>query len=346
MPDFIGSTIRQIIGGTPISRAQAESLVSLPQDSLPDLFAGATRIRKHFLGSRVRSCSIVASKVGLCAEDCAFCSQSACYRTHVVQANTLAHEQVLEAAERAADSGAQSFGLVNSGFGPSDEEIDEWAEVIRAMRREGRLRACASLGVLTGEQAQRLAEAGVQRYNHNLQTSRRHFPRIVTTHTYDDRLQTLRHLRAAGIELCCGALFGMGETWEDRLDLAFELREIDPQVVPINFLIPIAGTPLENSRPPEPFECLRIIAVFRFILPKQHINMAGGREVNLRDLQSWMFLAGADSFMMGNYLTTCGRSVEADLRMLSDLGLQLEPYHSLDEIAGPDAVGAGLKNVR
>ncbi len=345
MPDFIGSIVRQIIGGTPILRAQAESLVSLSREDLPDLFAGATRIREHFLGGKVRCCSIVASKVGLCAEDCAFCSQSACYRTHVVEAGTLAHEQVLDAAGRAADSGAQSFGIVNSGFGPSDEEIDEWGEVIRAMRREGRLRACASLGVLTGRQAQRLAEAGVQRYNHNLQTSRRHFPRIVTTHTYDERLQTLRHLRDAGIELCTGALFGMGETWADRLDLAFELREIDPEVVPINFLIPISGTPLENNKAPEPLECLKIIAIFRFILPKQHINMAGGREVNLRDLQSWMFLAGADSFMMGNYLTTCGRSVEADLRMLSDLGLELEPYHPLDEMAGPNAVGASLKNV-
>jgi biotin synthase len=241
---------------------------------------------------------------------------------------------VLAAARESADNGAQSFGIVNSGLGPSDDEIEEWGNVIRAIRREGRVRACASLGVLTAPQAQRLAEAGVQRYNHNLQTSRRHFSSIVTTHTYDDRLQTLRNLRAAGIELCCGALFGMGETWNDRLDLAFELREVNPEVVPINFLIPIPGTPLEHSRALEPIECLRIIAVYRFILPSQHLNIAGGREVNLRDLQSWMFLAGADSFMMGNYLTTCGRPVAEDLRMISDLGLELEPY--LQPAAAPD----------
>lgn len=328
MSEPIASLVRQVIGGIPLTRPQAESLAAVGTDDIGDLFAGATRIRTHFLGPKVRCCSIVASKVGRCGEDCAFCSQSAHYRTHVVSAGTLAHDQVLAAARQAADNGAESFGIVNSGFGPSDSEIDEWSDVIRAMRREGRVRVCASLGVLTREQAFRLAAAGVQRYNHNLQTSRRHFPRIVSTHTYDQRLETLRNLRAAGIELCCGALFGMGETWEDRLDLAFELRELEPEVVPINFLIPIPGTPLETSRAPQPLECLKIIAVYRFLLPRQHINVAGGREANLRDLQSWMFLAGADSFMLGNYLTTCGRAVEADLQMVRDLGLELDTWAS------------------
>ena len=326
MSDMIAPMVRQVIGGTPLTRDQAESLVALGPECLDELFIGATHIREHFVGPKVRCCSIVASKVGLCQEDCAFCSQSAHYRTHVVAAGTLAHEKVLDAARQAGENGAQSFGIVNSGLGPDDDEIDEWCGVIRQMRREGRVRACASLGVLTREQAMRLAAAGVQRYNHNLQTSRRHFPRIVSTHSYDDRLQTLHNLRAAGIELCCGALFGMGETWEDRLDLAFELRELDPEVVPVNFLIPIPGTPLETSRAPEPLECLKIVSIYRFILPRQHINMAGGREANLRDLQSWMFRAGADSFMLGNYLTTCGRGVEADLQMLRDLGLELELY--------------------
>jgi biotin synthase len=326
MSDIIAPMVRQVIGGTQLTRAQAESLVAVGQEKLDELFAGATRIREHFLGPKVRCCSIVASKVGLCQEDCAFCSQSAHYRTHVVAAGTLAHDKVLDAARQAGENGAQSFGIVNSGLGPDDDEIEEWAGVIRQMRREGRVRACASLGILTGEQAVRLAEVGVQRYNHNLQTSRRHFRKIVSTHSYDDRLATLHNLRAAGIELCCGALFGMGETWADRLDLAFELRDLDPEVVPINFLIPIPGTPLESSRAPEPIECLKIVAIYRFILPSQHLNMAGGREANLRDLQSWMFRGGADSFMLGNYLTTCGRGVEADLQMLADLGLELEPY--------------------
>ncbi|MGQ9651100.1 MAG: biotin synthase BioB [Phycisphaerae bacterium] len=326
MSDLIRTIVRQVVDGIPVTRFQAEQLVRIERRGLPELFAGASQIRQQYLGPKVRCCSIVASKVGLCDQDCAFCSQSAHYRTHVTGGATLASQDVLAASREAADNGAQSFGIVNSGLGPGDDEIEEWSDVIRAIRREGRVRACASLGVLTAPQAERLAEAGVQRYNHNLQTSRQYFPNIVTTHTYDDRLETLRKLRAAGIELCCGALFGMGETWDDRLDLAFELREVNPEVVPINFLIPIAGTPLEHSRALEAIECLRIIAVYRFILPSQHLNIAGGREVNLRDLQSWMFLAGADSFMMGNYLTTCGRSAEEDLRMIHDLGLELEPY--------------------
>ncbi len=347
MPDLICSIVRQVIGGAPVTRPQAGQLVQLDRQSLPELFAGATRIREHCLGPKVRCCSIVASKVGLCDQDCAFCSQSAHYRTHVSASRTVSPQNVLAAMREAAENGAQSFGIVNSGLGPSDDEIEEWGDVTRAMRQEGRVRVCASLGVLSSRQALRLAEAGVQRYNHNLQTSRRHFANIVTTHTYDERLDTLRSLRSAGIELCCGALFGMGETWEDRLDLAFQLREINPEVVPINFLIPIAGTPLENSRALDPLECLRVIAVYRFILPSQHLNIAGGREFHLRDLQSWMFLAGADSFMMGNYLTTCGRSVQEDLRMIRDLGLELEPYlRTARGSDNPNRPDAGLKHAR
>lgn len=326
MSDMIGSTARQVMGGRPLTRPQAEALVALPSAALDELLAAASRIREHFLGNKVRCCSIVASKVGLCNQDCAFCSQSARYRTHVAFAGTVAHEDVLRASRQAAENGAQSFGIVNSGLGPTDEDIEEWAQVVRDMRREGRLRVCASLGILTREQAMRLAEAGVQRYNHNLQTSRRFFPSIVSTHRYDDRLATLANLREAGIELCCGVLFGMGETWDDRLDLAFELRELRPEVVPVNFLIPITGTPLEHRRALEPAECLKIIAVLRFMLPTQHLNVAGGREANLGELQSRIFDAGADSFMLGNYLTTCGRPAHEDLKMLGDLGLELEPY--------------------
>jgi biotin synthase len=200
--------------------------------------------------------------------------------------------------------------------------------------------------VLTPAQARRLAEIGVQRYNHNLQTSRRHFPRIVSTHTYDQRLETLRNLKAAGIGLCCGALFGMGETWTDRLDLAFELRDLQPEIVPINFLIPIPGTPLEGAKALPAMECLKIVAIYRFLLPQQHIALAGGREVHLRDLQSWMFRAGADSFMLGNYLTTCGRPPEQDLRMIEDLGLELEPYRRGADARGPSAPCGELQHVR
>ncbi len=328
----------QVVGGTPLARDQAQWLVThADRAHLHDLFRGATRIREHFLGRRVRCCSIVASKVGRCSENCAFCSQSAHYDTHVQGLTVLSPEQVLEAAREAAENGADSFGIVNSGLGPTDREVEQWGEVAAQIRRTTSVRACASLGVLSEGQAQRLVELGLQRYNHNLQTSRRHFPRIITTHDYDDRLATLRHVKAAGMSLCSGALFGMGEDWADRLDLAFELREVDPDVVPLNFLIPIDGTPLAGSEPLEAMECLKIIAIYRFLLPDKEIKIAGGRETHLRDLQSWIFQAGADSFLIGNYLTTCGRAGDADRQMVRDLGLELVEYQPPADEPAPRA---------
>ena len=319
----IHALARQVIDGTPVSREQADALTRVSRDDLPDLFAAASRIRRHFLGDRVRCCSIVAAKVGRCSEDCTFCSQSAHYDTPTKGLTLLERDQVFNAAMQAAGDGADSFGIVNSGWGPTDEEIDHWGQTIGKIRESGSIRACASLGILEEGQAERLKDMGLQRYNHNLQTSRRHFPNIIKTHSYDQRLQTLRRLRDAGVSVCSGALFGMGENWADRVDLAMDLREVEPDVVPLNFLIAIDGTPLEAVEPLEPMECLHIIAVYRFLFPKQEIKIAGGREKNLRDLQSWIFLAGADSFLIGNYLTTFGRSAEEDRQMIRDLGLDI-----------------------
>lgn len=324
IPETIDSLARQVISGTPLSRPQADWLAGIEDACLPDLFRAASRIREHFVGQRVRCCSIVAAKVGRCSEDCTFCSQSAHYKTPVEGLSVLQRDEVFEAAMSSAGNGADSFGIVNSGYGPSDGEIEHWGETIGRIRESGRIRACASLGILNEDQARRLAEFGLQRYNHNLQTSRRHFPNIIKTHDYDERVDTLRHLKRAGISVCSGALFGMGETWEDRLDLAFDLREVDPDVVPLNFLIAIDGTPLQDAEPMPPMECLKIIAVYRFLLPRQEIKIAGGREVNLRDLQSWIFLAGADSFLIGNYLTTYGRDAAKDRQMVRDLGFEIE----------------------
>ncbi|MEP0842074.1 MAG: biotin synthase BioB [Phycisphaerae bacterium] len=324
----------QVIAGDPLTRVQAEALAGVGPDDYLDLFRSATRIREHFLGRKVRCCSIVAAKVGGCSEDCSFCSQSAHYQTPVKGLTVLQRDRVMEAAEQAVADGADSFGIVNSGYGPTDEEIEHWGRSVQRIRASGRIRACASLGVLTEAQAQRMAELGVQRSNHNLQTSRRFFPNIIRTHTYDERLQTLYHMKQAGISVCSGGLFGMGETWADRLDLAFELREVGVDVVPINFLVPIDGTPLAGVEPMEPMECLKIIAVYRFLLPDKEIKIAGGREVHLRDLQSWIFFAGADSFLIGNYLTTSGRSAEMDRQMVRDLGLELETF---DESPAPSS---------
>jgi biotin synthase len=295
-----------------------------------DLWAEACRIRTHFRGDEVRCCSIVAAKVGRCSEDCAFCSQSGHFKTHVQGQSVVEPDAVLKAAEEAAANGADSFGIVNSGYGPSDDDIEHWGAVVGRIREGGKIRACASLGIVSREQAERLADLGLQRYNLNLQTSRRHFPKIVRTHSYDDRRRSLDHLRAAGVSVCSGGLFGMGETWGDRLDLAFDLREIDPDVVPLNFLIAIDGTPLADRKPMDPMECLDIVAIYRFLLPRQEIKIAGGREVNLGDHQDLIFAAGADSFLIGNYLTTCGRPAEKDHRMVREVGLKLTSYASTE----------------
>ncbi|NLX13441.1 MAG: biotin synthase BioB [Phycisphaerales bacterium] len=328
---FIEALTKQVLANGEISRDQAESLVLVGESNLPLLLDGARRIREHYLGNRASCCSIVAAKVGSCSEDCAFCSQSSHYNTHVAESRKLDHEAVYSAADNAAANGAACFGIVNSGYGPENEEIAYWGPLIRRVRQAGRLRVCASLGVVSEEQARRLAAWGVQRYNLNLQTSRRFFGNIITTHTYDDRLASLRHLKAAGISLCSGGLFGMGETWSDRLNLAFELRSLGVDVIPINLLIPIAGTPLGDQRQLDVNDGFKIIALFRFLFPRKDVKVAGGRELCLGDRQNDIFAAGASSFLIGNYLTTCGRDPQEDLHMVRSQDLVMDTYSEVPD---------------
>lgn len=316
----IADLAEKVLTGKQLSRDEALALAQTAGEDLCDLFYWSNKIRLRLAGAGVNACSIVASKVGSCAENCRFCSQSSHYRTHVTDA-VLDTETIVSAARDAAGAGATCFGLVNSGMGPTDEEIERFGGAMQRISREVAVDLCASLGVLTDRQAHRLAELGVRKYNHNLQTSRSFFPKICDTHSYDQRVETIRALRRAGIRACCGGLFGMGETWEDRIDLALQLRELDVDTVPVNFLIPIPGTPLEEQVELSTMECLKIVAVYRFLLPKQAIMICGGREAHLRDLQSWIFLAGASGLLVGNYLTTCGRSAQQDRQMLRDLEL-------------------------
>ena len=242
------------------------------------------------------------------------------------------------AADEAARNGASSFGIVNSGRGPTDRELDWMEPFFRDTATGHRIRPCATLGELRPDQAHRLRDMGVERINHNLETSRRHFPSICSTHTYDDRLRTLRAAKDAGLSICSGGIFGLGEDWEDRLDMAFALREIGADVVPLNFLYAIQGTPMKGKAVElEPLEALKIIAIYRFLLPRAELKVAGGREKVLRDLQSWAFFAGANSFLIGNYLTTFGRSPREDHQMLRDLGLTFETYDEIEHEADPTA---------
>ena len=288
------------------------------------LLGCTNQIRTKHFANTVRLCSIGAGKLGACSEDCKWCAQSAKFPPGRTRPELTPVGDLVTAAHNAADNRASSFGIVNSGRKPGESDFQAVLEAAGQIRSSvgGEMRLCASLGFLTAAQAAQLAGAGVTRYNHNLETSERMYGRMVSTHSYQGRLETLQTAREAGLGLCAGGIFGIGETWEDRIDMGLTLRdEIRPDVAPLNFLTPIPGTPLADADPLSPREILNIIAMYRLMLPTTDIKIAGGREVSLRDMQSWIFYAGATSILVGNYLTTAGRSADDDLAMISDLGM-------------------------
>ncbi len=327
MHSQISELAGRVLAGESLGTDEALYLTSLRGQDLYDLFYWANRIRVHFMGPSITFCAIVAAKMGGCSEDCKFCSQSSHYATAVQGQSKLTDQQILDSAVHAAEVGADSFGIVNSGRAPTRNELENWlAPLMSKIASEGKTRACATLGTLTEETAKFLYNCGIRRINHNLETSERFFPSIVGTHPFSERVRTLKIAKAAGLSLCSGGIFGMGETWRDRVDMALMLRELDVDVVPINFLNPIAGTPLGEVPKLPPMQCLQIVSLYRFLLPDRQLKVAGGREVCLRDLQSWIFFAGASSTMIGNYLTTYGRKPEDDQQMVRDLGLDWENY--------------------
>jgi biotin synthase len=324
LPSLIARLGERVLNGGALSRNEALSLFNLENSAdIFDLLARANRIREKFKGNKIHLCSIVNIKAGGCPENCRFCSQSALYQTDAPRYSLVESEAVLAAATEAKAHGVVGLGLVAAWRGLEEGPVlDELCARFTELKQSGLTRADASLGIIKSRRvADRLKAAGVECYNHNLETSRRFYPQVCTSHTYEERVQTLRHLKQAGIGVCSGGIIGMGETREDRCDLAFALREIGANVVPINILNPIPGTPFEQNPPLPVLEILKTIACFRFILPRQEIMIAGGRTTNLRDAQSLIFLAGASGLMVGNYLTTLNQPVEKDLQMLKDLGL-------------------------
>jgi len=313
-----------LLHGT-ISRDNAQYLMQLDGDGLYDLFYWANHIRLRHFGHAVKACSIVSAKQGLCTEDCSFCSQSTRHQTGIEEFPLIDSPQIFDAASCAEQSGSSSLGMVTSGHSiRNPQDLDKIGKAIEHLAKNTHIQPHGSFGMLTKESAETLVKCGLKRINHNLETSEAFFPKVCSTHTYQERINTIRVAKAAGLEICSGAIFGIGEGVEDRLDVAFALKTLEVDVVPLNFLHPIAGTPLEGSVPLTPMESLKIISVFRFVLPNKEIKIAGGREKNLRDLQSWMFYAGANSMMIGNYLTTKGRKVDDDLQMIKDLALELQ----------------------
>ena len=336
---------RRVLDGGQISRDEARGLFSLENGAdIFDLLAWANRIREHFKGNKIHLCSIVNIKAGGCSENCRFCSQSAAYQTESPRYGLIEDEPILAAAAEAKANGVTALGLVAAWRGLEEGPVlDEVCARLDSLRRAGQARPDASLGIIKSQRvADRLKEAGVECYGHNLESSRRFFPQTCSTHTFDDRLETIGHLKKAGIKICSGGIIGMGETREDRCDLAFELKAIGANVVPINILNPIPGTPFEKNPPLPVLEILKTIACFRFILPRREIMIAGGRTVNLRDAQSMIFLAGASALMVGNYLTTLNQPVEKDLQMLKDLGL--DPSWDKHGFSDQEENGCGCGN--
>jgi biotin synthase len=297
------------------------ALAALPPDSLPALAALAHEVRLAWCGPTVEVEGIVSAKTGGCPEDCGFCSQSARFSSPVRAAPLLDIDQLLAAAEETAALGASEFCIVVALRGPDEKTLARVVEIVPLIRERTGLEVAASLGILTADQARRLADAGLHRYNHNLETARSFFASVVTTHTWEERVDTCRLVREMGMELCCGVLLGMGETDEQRLELLGQLREVDPAEVPVNFLNPRPGTPLAGRPLVEPLEAIRWIALFRLALPGVILRYAGGREVTLRELQAMGLTAGVNALIVGNYLTTLGRRPQDDLAMLADLGM-------------------------
>jgi biotin synthase len=298
---------------------ELRSLAALPNESVPALASLAHEVRLAWCGPEVEVEGILSAKTGGCPEDCSFCSQSSRFESPVKATPFLDAEEILAAAEETAKVGASEFCIVLAVRGPDERIMKQVLDVVPMVHERTGLNVACSLGILTREQAERLAEGGVHRYNHNLETAQSFFPQIVTTHTWDERFETCQMVREVGMELCCGALLGMGETDEQRLELLQQLRDVDPAEVPLNFLNPRPGTPLMIRKLVEPLEAIRWIALFRLALPSVILRFAGGREVTLRELQAMGMTSGINALIVGNYLTTLGREPEQDLQMLKDL---------------------------
>jgi biotin synthase len=333
------------------TRDEALAVLATSDDELLDVVAAAGRVRRHWFGRRVKLNYLVNLKSGLCPEDCSYCSQRLGSETGILKYTWLKPEQAAESAAAGVAGGAKRVCLVASGRGPTDRDVDRVTKTIEAIKVHNKdVEVCACLGLLSDGQAERLRSAGADAYNHNLNTSEEKYRDICTTHGYQDRVETVKQAQAAGLSACSGLIAGMGESDADLVDLVFALRELDPDSVPVNFLIPFEGTPLSEEWNLTPARCLRILAMVRFVCPDAEVRLSGGREVHLRSLQP-LALHLANSIFLGDYLTSEGQAGKADLDMIADAGFEVEatghvtlPKHRTEEPRRPVAVrlrGAG-----
>jgi biotin synthase len=312
----------RVLLGEQLSVEEAVAVLDSSDDELLDLLAAAYRVRRHWFGNRVQLYFLMNAKSGLCPEDCAYCSQSKVSDAEIPRYNFLSREKLLEGARVAAERKARTYCIVISARGPNEREMRAVTTIVPEIKQRFNLKICACLGLLTLEQARALKACGVDRVNHNLNTSESFYGEICSTHTFADRLATLRAVREAGIELCSGGIIGMGEQPRDLVEMAFALRDLDVESIPINFLNPIDGTPLEGRWELNPRYCLKVLSMFRLVNPKSELRIAGGRELHLGSMQALGLYAG-NSIFVGDYLTTKGQAPEADYQMIRDLGFEV-----------------------
>ncbi|KXH81763.1 biotin synthase BioB [Sporosarcina sp. HYO08] len=322
---------QEVLDGKIISNEEAHSILNCDDDDLLLLLNGAFHIRKHYYGKKVKLNMIINAKSGYCPENCGYCSQSSISTAEIEKYPFITKEEILEGAKRAFDNKVGTFCIVASGRGPTRKDVRVVSEAVEEIKEKYGLKVCACLGILKDEQAAQLKEAGVDRYNHNLNTSERHHSYITTSHTYEDRVNTVEIAKKHGISPCSGAIIGMKETKEDVIDIARALRALDADSIPVNFLHAIPGTKLEGVQELNPRYCLKVLALFRYINPTKEIRISGGREVNLGTLQP-LGLYAANSIFIGNYLTTDGQLANTDYQILEDLGFEIELMPKQEEV--------------
>ncbi len=313
---------QQVLNDEPINREQAARIMASSDAEIMDLVAAAYRLRHHHFGNTVQLYFLMNAKSGLCPEDCHYCSQSKIAKSDIPKYNFLDRNKIMDAAQQALDRKSKTFCLVISGRAPSERELKAVETVVPEIKEKFDLKVCACLGLLDQQQAARLKDCGVDRVNHNLNAGGEYYEKICTTHTFEDRLDTLRNVRSAGLEICSGGIIGMGEKHSDTIEMAFALQELKAESIPLNFLNPIEGTPLEELDHLNPRDCLRALAMFRFVNPGSELRIAGGREIHLRSLQP-LGLYVANSLFVGDYLTTKGQAPEADYKMIEDMGFEV-----------------------
>ena len=319
--DFITKCKEKVLSGQKISQEEVRILINVSDDGLEHLSDAANEITRKFNGDIVDVETLINAKKGNCPEDCSFCSQSAFYKSGIDTYKLLPPEIIIDNAKKAKEDGVKSFCLVCAWRGPSEDAFDQICDIVQKVNNIG-IEVNCSLGFITEEMAIRLKNLGVKRYNHNLESARSFFPSICTTHTYQDRIDTAKIVKKNGLELCCGGIIGMGESRMQRLEMGFDLSELSPEECPINILVPQKGTPLESQQKLSLGEILRTIAVYRFLMPKTILKIAGGREIHLSNDQEKVLLGGANGIITGGYLTIGGNTPRDDFQMISQIGLE------------------------